>query len=83
LVTLSSAYRGEKYGFAQQIRYLSPINTYVQVYEDENNNDVYGYVKTEYTSSVLIENLVSGSSLTSTSGWVGSRLGIGGTKAEI
>ena len=92
--TLSSKYRGRRYGFSQQARYIPVLDRYVQLYnkvdedgeyiEDENGDKVvyYGYEHAEYKSPALTQNMISNSTFESTSGWTGTKNGTG-EKAKV
>lgn len=82
-VTLSSEFRGKRYGFTQQTQYIPGLERYVNLYKDADNKTYYGYEHTEYLSPILIQNLISGSQLKSTSGWVGTTTVSGGNKATV
>lgn len=91
VVILSAEYRGKRYGFTQQTQYIPKLNRYINIYEkkithengEKEYKEYYGYENTEYHSSVLIQNLISGSELKSTSGWTGATTDQGGEKVEI
>lgn len=82
-VTLSSEFRGKRYGFTQQTQYIPGLERYVNLYKDADNKTYYGYEHTEYLSPILIQNLISGSQLKSTSGWVGTTTILNGDKATV
>lgn len=76
--TVSSKYRGNRFGYAQQAVYLPKLDRYVNKYSHSNykNTDgssqlIYGYSENEYISPVLITNLISNSDFKNSSGWKG------------
>lgn len=81
-VTLSSLYRGKRYGFAQQSRYIPILNKYVKLY-DKSGEEYYGYQHTEYNSPALTQNVISNTTFESTSGWTGTHNAVGKEKAKI
>jgi hypothetical protein len=81
-VTLSSLYRGKRYGFAQQSIYVPVLNKYVKLY-DKNGTEYYGYEHTEYKSPALTQNIISNTAFDSTSGWTGTHNSEGKEKAKI
>ena len=83
-VVLSGKYRGNRYGFSQQAKYISVLDKYVYLYnkkdangdyvqENESNKIYYGYENVKYCSPALATNLISGSNFESLSGWTGTR----------
>jgi hypothetical protein len=68
--TVSTWYRGLRYGFAPQSEYISKFNRYVQKFKHAiSGEDYYGYVHTEYHSPELTENLLTNCNFEGTSGW--------------
>lgn len=82
-VTLSSKYRGKRYGFSQQSRYIPVLDRYVNLYTDSNETPIYGYQHVEYKSPAFTQNMISNSSFDSTSGWTGTHNGEGTNKATV
>ena len=82
-VTLSSKYRGKRYGFSQQSKYIPILDRYVNLYTDSNKNLIYGYQHVEYKSPAFTQNMISNSSFDSTSGWTGTHNGEGTNKATV
>lgn len=78
---LSSKYRGKRYGFAQQSKYIPVLNRYVNLYQ-VGNVEKYGYEVTKYRSAAIAQNIISNTSFESTSGWTGTYLS-GNEKAII
>lgn len=78
--TISTWYRGGRYGFAQKTIYVSLLDRYCQVYQgpeyddptSENNksNEYYGYVENLYNKPVFNTNLVTNTEFSNTSGWI-------------
>lgn len=81
-VVLSGRYRGKRYGYSQQAKYIPALDRYAQLYKGADGKTYYGYESVEYRSPALIQNLVSGSTFESTSGWTGTKLG-GTEKATV
>ena len=80
--TISTWYRGERYGYAQQSKYIPVLKKYVSIYEKDGET-YYGYVQDNYTSPALTQNLISNPEFKSNSGWVGGRSDASGEKAEV
>jgi hypothetical protein len=72
--TLSSKYRGRRYGFSQQAKYIPVLDRYVQLYK-KGSQEYYGYEHAEYKSPALTQNMISNSTFESTSGWTGTKSG--------
>lgn len=70
-VTLSSKFRGKRYGFTQKTEFIPVLNKYVNIYK-KGNEEYYGYEFTEYKSPLLIQNIITGSQFKSSSGWTGT-----------
>lgn len=71
---LSGRYRGKRYGYSQQAKYIPALDRYAKLYKGADGKTYYGYENVEYRSPALIQNLVSGSTFESTSGWTGTKL---------
>lgn len=82
-VTLSSKYRGRRYGFSQQSKYIPVLDRYVNLYTDSDGESIYGYQHVEYKSPAFTQNMISNSSFDSTSGWTGTYIGEGTNKATV
>ena len=88
-VKLSGRYRGARYGFGHQGKYIPELDRYVNFFngpsyeypgKDEQGNDTtlsstlyYGFEESEYISPTTIVNLVSSPDFSSRAGWVGTR----------
>lgn len=72
-VNLSYLYRGKRYGFAQKTQYIPVLDKYVNIYSKDGVKK-YGYLKTEYKSPALTQNIISNTSFESTSGWTGTHM---------
>lgn len=79
---LSSKYRGRRYGFSQQAKYIPVLDRYVQLYK-KGNQEYYGYEHAEYKSPALTQNMISNSTFESTSGWTGTKKEVSGEKAKV
>ena len=63
-------YRGMRLNRHQTSVYDPKLHRYVNVYEDESHNQVYGYTETQYISPVIVQNFVVNSvDFTNTDGW--------------
>lgn len=89
VVTLSALYRGKRYGFSQQAKYIPILDRYVNLYEGPEYEDetsgkklttYYGYEHVNYASPALTQNVISNTKFESTSGWVGTHNGESGAK---
>jgi hypothetical protein len=69
-VKISSDYRGKRYVFNRKILYNKILDKYVTEYKADDKT-VYEFTESEYISPNIIQNLVTGSSFTSTVGWTG------------
>lgn len=69
--TISTWYRGARYGFAQKAEYVPLLNRYCQIYSD-GTSELYGYTENKYTDPVFTTNLVSNTEFENTSGWIGT-----------
>jgi hypothetical protein len=77
--TISTWYRGGRYGFAQKALYVPLLDKYCQVYQgptyvDSNSetgqsNEYYGYMENLYNDPVFGVNLVTNTEFSNTSGW--------------
>ena len=89
--TISTWYRGGRYGFAQSAVYVPLLDRYCQAYSTENDDEGnpivthYGYEENEYNSPIFTTNLVSNTEFENTSGWVGTYTndGTGNDRATI
>jgi hypothetical protein len=52
-VTLSSLYRGKRYGFTQRTKFIPILDKYVNIYQ-KDGKEYYGYLHSEYNSPALI-----------------------------
>ena len=64
--------RGEDIVTKPYTHYSVPLKRYVMEYKDlEEDKVLYGYVKSEYTTTPLVQNLIpNGEDFTSTDGWI-------------
>jgi hypothetical protein len=77
--TISTWYRGGRYGFAQKAEYIPLLDRYCQVYsgpayldstsETGSSNTYYGYVDNKYEDLIFSTNLVENTEFSNTSGW--------------
>ena len=73
--TISTWYRGGRYGFAQKAEYIPVLDRYCQKYSTENDdkgNPIvthYGYVDNKYEDLIFSTNLVENTEFSNTSGW--------------
>lgn len=68
--TVSALYRGARYGYAQQAKYIKELERYVNIYKDNDNIEWYGYEENEYVSPEFVINYITNPKFESTSGWV-------------
>lgn len=70
---ISQLYRGARYVFSQESRYHAGLDQYVFRYiqKDKPNNEeeIFGLIKTHYVTPNIIDNYVSNSSFSSSVGW--------------
>lgn len=78
--TISTKYRGNRYGFAQISEYSPLLGKYVSKYK-KGDDIYYGYVENEYSPPVLTTNLVSNTEFKNSSGWTGASFS--GARAKI
>ena len=77
--TISTWYRGGRYGFAQKALYVPLLDKYCQVYqgpvyddsdsETNTSNEYYGYMENLYKEPVFGVNLITNTEFSNTSGW--------------
>lgn len=89
--TISTWYRGGRYGFAQKAEYVPLLDRYCQVYsgpaysdptsETGSSNTYYGYVDNKYEDLIFSTNLVENTEFSNTSGWTNTYKS-GGTGAD-
>lgn len=70
-IKISSAYRGKRYVFSRKVLYNSVLDKYVTEFKDNEGNTWHEYQESEFVAPILIENLVTNNTFTSTSGWTG------------
>ena len=68
-VTVSTWYRGARYGFAQKQTYSPTLDRYVEHYTGGGNDLVYGYTQAKFESPVFNQNLASNYVMQGTGGW--------------
>lgn len=86
-ITISTLYRGKRYGFSQQSKYVPVLNKYVNLYngpsytiDGKSSTLYYGYQHAEYHSPALTQNVISNSTFESASGWIGTHNGTSGAE---
>jgi hypothetical protein len=72
--TISVWYRGYRYGFAQDAKYIPALDRYCNIYY-KNNEKYYGYVDNDYNSPTLLQNVITNTDFKGTTGWVGTYSG--------
>ena len=71
----SNEYRAKRIVKSQLTAFDKLLGRYVDVYTDSNNNEIYGYITTEYSDPALVVNLIVNSKdFKDTQGWVGQDL---------
>lgn len=80
--TVSTLYRGARYGYAQKAEYLPQLERYVNAYKkiigkDKEGKpifeDWYGYQENEYVSPEFVINCITNPKFESTSGWIAGK----------
>lgn len=77
---ISGSYRAERLVKTQISKYDQLFDRYVNVYTDSQNNnkEIYGYTKTEFSDPITVVNLIANpSKFTGLDGWVGNELNWG------
>jgi hypothetical protein len=72
--TISSWYRGYRYGYAQQSKYIPLLERYCGLYE-HNGEEVYGFSNNEYNSPTIMKNMVTNTEFKGTTGWTATYFG--------
>jgi hypothetical protein len=73
-VTLSSEFRGRRYGYSQRSVLMKELGRYLSAYKKDSNDAMfYGYLHTEYKSPALTQSIISNADFKSTAGWIGGR----------
>lgn len=69
--TLSSWYRGDRYGYAQQTVYVPLLEKYCQKFKSAIDKEEYlGYTDSKFVSPTLIQNCINNYNFESKAGWV-------------
>ena len=68
---ISVWYRGYRYGFAQEAKYIPALDRYCNIYK-KNGEKYYGYVDNDYNSPTLLQNVITNTDFKGTTGWVGT-----------
>ena len=75
-MTISPKYRGKRLVRKQKAEYDNTVDKYVKVYENNNNEEVYGYTESEYVSPASVRSYITNpKDYDSTNGWE-----VGGTR---
>lgn len=72
--TISVWYRGYRYGFSQDAKYIPALDKYCNIYK-KNDKKYYSYVDNDYISPVLLQNIITNTDFKGTTGWVGTYSG--------
>jgi hypothetical protein len=81
---ISSLYRGDRYGFAQQSKYVPEIDRYVYLYKkDGDDTEYYGYQYNEYSSATTVSDIITNSGFKSIAGWTGHTTEEIGDKSSV
>jgi hypothetical protein len=72
--TISVWYRGHRYGFAQDAKYIPALDRYCNIYY-KNDEKYYGFVDNDYKSPALLQNVITNTDFKGTTGWVGTYSG--------
>ena len=88
--TISTWYRGGRYGFTQKAEYVPLLNKYCQIYngpeytdstsETGKSNTYYSYVDYKREDLIFSTNLVENTEFSNTSGWTGTYNSSGDSK---
>lgn len=69
-LTLDIDRRGEMYISETEQIYYAPLDRYVNIYVNENGEERYGYIESEYETTPVVNNLITNSkNFTDTTGW--------------
>lgn len=72
---ISQLYRGRRYVYGHESTFHTGLNRYVFQYQDENNDNYFGYTETKYITPNIIQSYVTNSEFLDTSGWRSSTKG--------
>lgn len=70
---ISMLYRGKRYAYNHESDFHVGLNQYVKKYQGSDGNRYYGYTKTHYVTPNCLQNLVTNSDFSGTSGWRGAK----------
>ena len=75
--TISTWFKGERYGYAINTAYVPLLNTYCGRYGlySQTGPEYYGYLNSEYTSPTFVQNVITNSEFKGSTGWVGTYCG--------
>lgn len=79
--TVSTWYRGARYGFAHQAQYIPLLDRYCNKFTKGGVN-YFGYLDNKYESPVLIQNVIVNTEFKNTSGWVGGYIDNSGSTSS-
>lgn len=84
-VTISENYRGRRYVFTHQSKYIPQLGRYVNEYRKQTKNNgttnidndtvYYGYSETQYISPNFVLDVITNGNCESIAGWTGTRIG--------
>lgn len=84
---ISHLYRGKRYGFSQQTKYIPLLDKYCKKYikseEDGTEAEYWGYTEHSYISPILLQDVIANSDFKSTAGWTGTHTGKNSNRATI
>jgi hypothetical protein len=69
--TISTWYRGKRYGFAQSAKYVPLLERYCNEYT-KNGKQYYGFKESTYISPALVQNIITNADFSGSAGWVGT-----------
>lgn len=72
--TISSWYKGGRYGFSQKTEYIKVLDKYCGVYNAQGNK-YYGYVENDYSTPTSVKNVITNPDFEGTYGWLGQYAG--------
>ena len=71
--TVSNKYRGLRYGFSQQTKYIPLVDKYCKSYTALGGEiKLYGYTDIEYISPASVQDVIANGEFKGTAGWIGT-----------
>ena len=89
-VVISEEYRGRRYVFTHQSRYIPQLERYVNEYTKTSTDETgtttdmyYGFQETEYISPAFVLDVMTNGDCKSVTGWTGTGIGENSSKASV